>query len=96
MQNHEVSRIPLVTLRPFTKFATEPPGVLSRIGLLLRRRRCGRGWCRVSFYMTIEPGANAGTGLALHGQEFLLSLALLFISIKGMGNGSYWRMAGYP
>ena len=25
MQNHEVSRIPLVTHRPFAKFATEPP-----------------------------------------------------------------------
>ena len=24
MQNHEVSRIPLVTHRPFAKFATEP------------------------------------------------------------------------
>ena len=24
MQNHEVSRIPLITHRPFAKFATEP------------------------------------------------------------------------
>jgi len=46
--------------------------------------------------MTIEPGANARTGLALHGLEFLLSLELPFSFTKGMGNGSYWRMTDYP